>query len=47
MLSVQGKFKEAIKEYKKALKIDPDYKQAQINLKLIYYLYYKKQEGEV
>jgi len=46
LLSVQGNFKEAIKEYKRALEIDPDYKQAQTNLRLIYYLYYRKEEGE-
>jgi len=46
LLSVQGRFKEAIKEYKRALEIDPDYKQARTNLGLIYYLYYRKEEGE-
>lgn len=40
LLSVQGKFEEAIKEYKKALKIDPKYKPALTNLKLIYWMYY-------
>ncbi|MCK4244073.1 MAG: tetratricopeptide repeat protein [Candidatus Omnitrophica bacterium] len=46
LLSVQGKFKEAIDEYKKALEIDPNYKKAKANLRLIYYLYYRKKEGE-
>ena len=45
-MSVQGKFKEAIDEYKKALEIDPNYKKAKANLRLIYYLYYRKKEGE-
>ncbi|MCK4431983.1 MAG: tetratricopeptide repeat protein [Candidatus Aminicenantes bacterium] len=46
LLSVQGKFKEAIDEYKKAIEIDPNYKQAKANLRLINYLYYRKKEGE-
>jgi len=40
LLSVQGKFKEAIEEYKKALAIDPNYKPALTNLKLIQWMYY-------
>ena len=44
LLSVQGKFKEAIDEYKKALEIDPNYKQAETNLRLIYCLYCQKEE---
>lgn len=46
LLSVQGKFKEAIEEYKRALELDPDCKQARTNLKLIYYLYRQKEEGK-
>lgn len=40
LLSVQGKFKEAIEEYEKALEIDPNYKPALTNLKLIQWMYY-------
>jgi Flp pilus assembly protein TadD len=43
---VEGRFKEAVEEYKKALRIDPDNKQARTNLKLIYYLYNKNEEGK-
>ena len=39
LLSVQGKFKEAVEEYKKALEIDPDYKPALTNLNLIHWMY--------
>jgi len=38
LYSVKGEDKEAIEEYKKALKIDPDYKPAQVNLGLISYM---------
>jgi len=41
---VEGRFKEAVEEYKKALKIDPGYKQALTNLRLIHYLYNKKEQ---
>jgi len=46
LLSVQGKFKEAVKEYKKALEIDPKYKPALTNLKLIQWMYYPPEEEE-
>ena len=46
LLSVQGKLKEAVEEYKRALKIDPGYKQARVNLRLIHYLYNRKVEGK-
>jgi len=36
--SVRGEYKEAIKEYKKALEIAPNYKPARINLGLISYM---------
>lgn len=36
LYSVKGEYKKAIKEYKKALEIDPNYKPARINLKFIY-----------
>lgn len=38
ILSVQGKYEEAIEEYRKALEIDPNYRQARTNLELIYYM---------
>ncbi len=44
LLSVQGKFEEAIKEYKKALEIDPKYKPALTNLKLIQWMYYPQEK---
>lgn len=44
LFSIQGKFKEAVEEYKRALEIDPDYPQARTNLKLVYYLYRQKEE---
>ena len=36
--SVKGEYKEAIKEYKKALEIDPNYKAARVNLGFISYM---------
>ena len=36
--SVKGEYKEAIEEYKKALEIDPSYKQAKVNLGFITYM---------
>ncbi|MFZ6016846.1 MAG: tetratricopeptide repeat protein [Nitrospirota bacterium] len=36
--SVKGEYKKAIEEYKKALKIDPDYKPAKVNLAFISYM---------
>ncbi|MEW6674781.1 MAG: tetratricopeptide repeat protein [Nitrospirota bacterium] len=36
--SVKGEYKEAIKEYKKALEIDPNYKPAKVNLAFISYM---------
>jgi tetratricopeptide (TPR) repeat protein len=36
--SVKGEYKEAIKEYKKVLKIDPNCKPAEINLAFISYM---------
>ncbi len=38
IFGVEGKYKEAIKEYKTALKIDPNSKQALTNLKFTYYM---------
>jgi len=36
--SVKGEYKKAIEEYKKALKIDPNYKLAKVNLDFISYM---------
>lgn len=44
LLSVHGKFKEAIKEYERALEIDPDYEEARTNLGLIHFLLYQQKE---
>ena len=38
LFSAQGKIEEAINEYKEALKIDPHYKKARVNLNLLYYM---------
>lgn len=38
LLGVQGRYKEAIAEYKKALKLNPNFKQALTNLKFTYYV---------
>lgn len=38
LYSVKGEYKKAIKEYKKALEIDPNYKLAKVNLGFIYYM---------
>jgi len=35
---LKGEYDEAIKEYKKALEIAPDYKPAKVNLSLLYYM---------
>jgi len=45
LLGVRGKFKEAVKEYKSALEIDPNYREARTNLEIIYYLYYRRKGG--
>ena len=36
--SVKGEYKEAVEEYKKALKIDPNYKPAKVNLGFMSYM---------
>ena len=38
LLAVEGKYDEAIEAYQEALKIEPNYKQAQINLRFAYWL---------
>ena len=38
LFAIEGKHEEAIEAYNKALEIDPDYKQAQINLKFTYWM---------
>ena len=37
LLAIEGKNEEAVKAYEKALEIEPEYKQAQINLRLVYW----------
>lgn len=36
--SIKGEYKKAIKEYKKALEIDPNYTPAKVNLGFIHYM---------
>ncbi len=38
VFGIQGKHKEAIREYKRALKLDPNSKQARTNLQFTYYM---------
>jgi len=37
LLAIQGKNEEAIEAYEKALEIEPNYKQALINLRVVYW----------
>jgi len=38
ILAVQGKYEEAIEEYREALNIDPNCKQARVNLRFAYWM---------
>lgn len=38
LFAVEGKYKQAIEAYEKALKIEPNYKQAQVNLRFVYWM---------
>ena len=38
LFAVEGKHEQAIEAYKKALSIEPNYKQAQVNLRFIYWM---------
>ena len=38
LFGIQGKYKEAIAEYKKALNLEPSLKQAKTNLEFTYYM---------
>ena len=38
LFAVEGKYEQAIEAYKKALKIEPDYKQAEVNLRFAYWM---------
>ena len=37
LFAIEGKNEEAIKAYEKALEIEPNYKQAQVNLRVVYW----------
>ena len=37
LFAVEGKHEQAIEAYKNALRIDPNYKQARINLRFVYW----------
>ena len=38
LFAIEGKNEEAIEAYEKALKIEPNYKQAQVNLRFAYWM---------